>query len=406
MKSLLLSACVAAVLPAAAWAQDTVEPSKSYSGLTVSGVLAQSSSVAVAKAALPSAVIDRGLAWLLRQQKEDGSFANPANGAPSAEHPALTALPVIAMQADPAFAREHADALKKAYAFLRSKVQPDGGIYTKGLSNYNTSVVLMALLGSGDPQDDPIIERARAFVAGQQAKGMEKPEMDGGLGYGVTGVSPRHPHPDLDNTLVALQALAAYRQARPSSEHARELNWQAAIDFVSRCQNLPASNPLPWASDDAANKGGFIYYPGVTNAGEQKLENGRTALRSYGTMTYAGLLSFIYADLPKDDPRVKAALEWLGQNYSTEENPGMGKQGLYYYYHLAVRGLSAAGVKELTTKDGKKVDWRNDLSGKIVSLQQADGSWVNDTARWMEADPVLVTTYCVRALQEMEGAAR
>jgi squalene-hopene/tetraprenyl-beta-curcumene cyclase len=348
-----------------------------------------------------NATIAKGIAWLAQQQKPDGSFANPASDTAATEHPALTALPVLALQHDPAGAAAHTAALERAYAFLRTQAQPDGGIYQKGLSNYNTSVVLMAMLGTGNPKDEPLIERAHAFVAGQQAKDMPEPEMNGGFGYGPIGTSPSHPHPDLDNTLVALQALAAYKKARPASEHANDLDWKAAIDFVSRCQNLPASNSQPWASGDPANKGGFIYFPGVSRAPGTTLPDGKTALRSYGTMSYAGLLSFIYADLPKTDPRVTAALDWLSKNYTLEENPGLGGQGLYYYYHLAVRGLSAAEVSELHTADGHKIDWRAELGRKLVSLQKPEGFWVNDQARWMENDPVLVTSYSVLALEAL-----
>ncbi len=347
--------------------------------------------------------IGKGLAWLQRQQQPNGSLANPLNPDPSADHPALTALPLVAFHYEPTgkASKEYAETLKKGYAYVRSQAQPDGGIYSKGLSNYNTSVALTALLQSGDPQDEPILTRARAFIVGQQAKGMTKPETDGGLGYGPTAVNPKRGHPDLDNTLIALEALHAYKMARPTVEIPKDqdLNWQAAIDFITRCQNLPSHNKLAWASGDPANKGGFIYFPGSSNAGEQELGGGKTALRSYGSMTYAGLLSFIYADLKKDDPRVSAALEWLNKNYSLEENPGMGRAGLYYYYHLAAKGLATAKVAEIETPDGKKVKWPRELALRLMNLQKGDGSWVNDTPRWMETDPVLVTTYGVLTLE-------
>jgi squalene-hopene/tetraprenyl-beta-curcumene cyclase len=347
--------------------------------------------------------ISKGLAYLKAQQQADGTFKNPLVPAAEVEHPALTALPLIAFYRDPSGKAigENAGVLAKGYEFLRSKVQPDGGIYIKGLSNYNTSVSLMALLNSGEPKDEPAILAARKFIGAQQASNMAKPETDGGFGYGPTGASPKRGHPDLDNTLVTLEAIRAFAKARPATELAagKDLNWQAAIAFVARCQNLPETNQQPWASGDPQNKGGFIYYPGASNAGETDLGDGKKALRSYGTMSYAGLLSFIYAEVRRDDPRVQAALEWLSKNYTLEENPGLGRMGLFYYYHLAAKGLASAGVRELTTADGKKVDWTRDLALKLISLQNADGSWVNDTARWMEKDPVLVTTYGVLALE-------
>ena len=180
---------------------------------------------------------------------------------------------------------------------------------------------------------------------------------------------------------------------------AKDLNWKAAADFVSRCQNLPETNKESWASGDLKNKGGFIYYPGFSNAGEQDLGDGKKAWRSYGTMTYAGMLSLLYADVKKDDVRVQAALDWLKQNFSLEENPGLQKQGFFYYLSLMTKGLSAAGVDQFETADGKKVDWRREVATKILTLQQGDGRWANDVGRWMETDPVLVTSYGVIALE-------
>jgi squalene-hopene/tetraprenyl-beta-curcumene cyclase len=131
------------------------------------------------------------------------------------------------------------------------------------------------------------------------------------------------------------------------------------------------------------------------------LPDGKKALRSYGTMSYAGLLSFIYADVKRDDPRVNAALEWLEKNYTLEENPGMGPQGFYYYLHLMTKALIAAGVETLETKDGKTIDWKREVATKLINLQKSDGHWVNETGRWMENDPVLVTSYGVLTLSQL-----
>jgi squalene-hopene/tetraprenyl-beta-curcumene cyclase len=337
--------------------------------------------------------LNRSLVWLRAQQNADGSFGKDTL------HPALTALPLIAFQREPTgrFAKE--EFVAKGYAYLRSFTQPDGGIYSKenGLANYNTAVCLLALVGANEPKDLDTLVKARAYVVGQQANGMAKPETDGGIGYGSIGASPKRGHPDLDNTVVALEALRATKHLIADKPGTKDLNWNAAIDFVARCQNLP-SNKQPWASADADNKGGFIYYPGFSNAGEVTLEGGGKALRSYGSMSYAGLLSFIYADVKSDDPRVTAAVAWLRKHYTLDENPGLEKSGYYYYLHLMAKGLTAAGITELEV-GGKKSDWRLALAERLMKLQQQDGSWLNDTARWKENNPVLVTTYCALTLE-------
>jgi squalene-hopene/tetraprenyl-beta-curcumene cyclase len=121
----------------------------------------------------------------------------------------------------------------------------------------------------------------------------------------------------------------------------------------------------------------------------------------YGSISYAGLLSLIYADLEKDDPRVKAVLEWLGRNYTLDENPGMGAQGLYYYYQAMAKSLVAARIDRLALAGGKSVDWRSELATCLLGKQQADGSWINENSRWWENNAVLVTSYVVLALEEL-----
>jgi squalene-hopene/tetraprenyl-beta-curcumene cyclase len=347
-------------------------------------------------------VLGRGVAYIAAHQNADGSFGTDTT------HPALSALPLVGLQRDPSgkYTKSPApEVMAKGYTYLRGFAQPDGGIYNKenGLANYNTSVCLLALFGANEPKDLELLQKARGYVVGQQASGMAKPETDGGIGYGSVGASPKRGHPDLDNTLIALEALRATQSLVTDKAGAKDLNWKAAIEFVSRCQNLPETNKEKWASGDADNKGGFIYFPGSSNGGEVDLPGGGKALRSYGSMSYGGLLSFIYADLNKDDARVKAAVEWLKKHYTVDENPGIKDNGgLYYYYHLMAKGLTAAGITEIEI-GGKKVDWRRDLASKLMNLQKQDGSWVNTNARWKETNPVLVTTYGVMALEIIYG---
>jgi len=125
------------------------------------------------------------------------------------------------------------------------------------------------------------------------------------------------------------------------------------------------------------------------------------ALRSYGSMSYAGLLSLIYADLEPGDKRLKSVLKWLGNNYTLKENPGLGQQGLYYYYHAMTKSLVAAGIDLLEGSDGTKIDWRKDLGRLLVSNQGKDGSWINENSRWWENDDILVSSYVVLTLEQL-----
>jgi squalene-hopene/tetraprenyl-beta-curcumene cyclase len=121
-------------------------------------------------------------------------------------------------------------------------------------------------------------------------------------------------------------------------------------------------------------------------------------------MSYAGLLSFIYAGVEKEDPRVVAAVEWIRSHYTVDENPGMGAQGLYYNYHTMAKALAHWGEDPLLLPDGSEARWRKDLTEKLVSLQRIDaetslGFWINDQGRWWENNPVLATSYSLLALE-------
>jgi squalene-hopene/tetraprenyl-beta-curcumene cyclase len=116
-------------------------------------------------------------------------------------------------------------------------------------------------------------------------------------------------------------------------------------------------------------------------------------------MTYAGLKSFLYAGVDKDDPRVKSAVEWIRRHYTLEENIGMGKAGLYYYYHTFAKAMDALGGEMFEDAKGTKHDWKKELYEAIKKNQRADGSFINEGDRaFGEADPNLATAFALMAL--------
>lgn len=341
--------------------------------------------------------IARGNAWLKSQQKPEGNWDD-------GELPAFTALALNAAVRDPNFKHgaKFPDHIEKGFTWLLAQQKEDGGIYNRGLSVYNTATAVTAMTAAQRKDFEPAIVKARKHLIDNQWDIGQKKETDnpndGGVGYGSN-----KSHTDLSNTYLAIEALALSKKVVEDGDFGDQpdLDWDAAVKFLSRCQNLEETNDQEWASNDPKNKGGFVYSPFESKAGDEKNPEGRTALRSYGSMSYAGLLSFIYAKLSADDPRVAAVKEWLGKNYTLEENPGMGAQGLYYYYHTMAKALTAANIDELELDGGKKADWRNELAGKLLSAQREDGSWVNQNGRWMESNPVLVTSFTLLALGQI-----
>lgn len=352
----------------------------------VLAIVACSLACGPAVAAEPAAIraaLAKGAAFLVeKEQAADGSFS--ADVGPAVTALAVTALVKSGMPAD-------AQPVKKGLAYLLSFRQPDGGIYApeSPVANYETSIGLLALAACNtDGSLDEAIKAAAEYVKKLQwddgeGKGQSDPAY-GGAGYG------KKSRPDLSNTQFMIEALRTVGTSENDPAIRR------ALEFVSRTQNLPGPhNPLPFPEKNP--DGGFYYTPaagGESQAGTTP-EGG---LRSYGSMTYAGLKSMIYAGLTRDDPRVKAAVAWLAKHYTFEENPGMGDAGLYYYFHTAAKSLDVVGGEAFTDAEGREHRWRDELSTAIISRQRDDGSWKNANERWMEGETDLATAYALLAL--------
>lgn len=279
----------------------------------------------------------------------------------------------------------------KSLSYLEKFVQPDGGIYRpeSGNKNYETCLAIMCFsAANADGHYSDLLKKADHYVKGLQWDESEDQKPSdinyGGAGYG------RSKRPDLSNTAFLLDALKAAGNG-PDDEAVKK-----ALVFVSRCQNLESEyNTTQFSAK--VNDGGFYYTPaggGGDPAG--KTENG--GLRSYASMTYAGLKSMIYAGVGPDDPRVKAAVQWIGKHYDLASNPGMGEAGLYYYYDTFAKALNAMGHETFTDAAGHEHHWRAELAEELAKRQQSDGSWTNSNSRWLEGDPNLVTGYALLAL--------
>ena len=333
--------------------------------------------------------IDQGIAFLKNAQAQDGSWT-------AATSPGITGIAVFALLqsgVSPDDAK-----LAKALQHLESFRQPDGGIYYLQTphKNYETSISLLAFVAANrNGKYDALIDSAKAFLKKIQWDEEEGADPTnpayGGAGYG------KSQRPDLSNTAFFLEAL------RAAGVPADDPSMKRAAVFVSRCQNLEsAHNTTPFAVK--VKDGGFYYTPVGSTGNSQAGLTADGGLRSYASMTYAGLKSMIYAGLKADDPRVKAASDWIRKFYSVSENPGLGQQGLFYYYHTFGKTMTVLKIDRFEDEKGQAHDWRAELSAEVMKRQSENGSWMNPTDRWFEGDPNLVTAYALLALDQCRPA--
>lgn len=336
------------------------------------------------------ATVAKAIAFLKSKgQAENGSFSEQAG-------PAVTALVATAMMRSGVKPTD--ETVAAALGYLDGFVQKDGGVYKgENYRNYETCLAVMCFVeANADGRYTEKIKNAEKFLRGIQwdkGEGLEDSDPRvGGQGYGSKK------RPDLSNTQMYLDALKSIGVGE------NDPAVQQALKFVSQCQNLESEhNTGTFAAKNP--DGGFVYSPaagGDSQAGA--LPNG--GLRSYASMTYAGLKSMIYAGVKEDDQRVKAAIAWIRKNYDLSTNPGMGPSGLYYYYNTFAKALEALGQDEVEDASGKKHNWRQELIDVLAQQQKPDGSWINENARWLEGDPNLVTGYALLALSHCRPQAK
>lgn len=345
-------------------------------------------------------------AWFDAHQ-EQGTFGLGLPGWVGPE-PGITALALSARLAISQLLGEDPPAwTDQGLDYLAGLQRPDGSIQLYGVAVYTTSAAMGALIDGGREQDQPVVARAREFLLMAQA--------DEGEGY-VSGSDPHYggigyggdERPDLSNTQFALEA--AWR-ADPDADPEF---YEKAMEFLVLNHNAGElggwSRPRPGGGTlVTGTDGGATYMPGNSPAGEDQLGEGTYSARSYGSMTYALTKSFLICGLDPYGDRVQAAVRWIVRHYTLETNPGFSNpakaaDGLYYYYLAMARTLRLVPDDLLIREDGSQIDWRVDLTERLLSQQRTDGSWINEaSARWMEGGQPLCTAYAVLALAAAES---
>ncbi len=357
--------------------------------------------------------LKKAYAWLVKQQNENGSFGKIPGTDPKSGEAGISALALRAMSKAPADLRKELEpAMEKTASYLVSLQVADGSIANPGagLTTYRTSIGIMALQSLDAAKYADAIQKGRGFLEKTQwsedtlpgASAAEKKASPfyGGWGYDKDGARP---DADLSNAHFAIEALRECGLPPDSPVFKR-----AAV-FIQRCQNRSESNDLKAVGIKIGDDGGFMYDPALDTTKSAPVQNpdGTVTIPSYASITYAGLMSLLHANVAKDDPRVKGAIAWIEKNYTLDENRGLGtranpqgaKQGLYYYYQTFAKALAAWGEREVKAADGTAHRWADELVNRLAEQQKPEGFWVNDVKRWWEDDPVLCTTYAAIAIE-------
>ena len=217
------------------------------------------------------------------------------------------------------------------------------------IPHYITAVSMQALVAGGRAADKPLIEKARAqYLADHlldEGEGIPKTDkFYGGMGYGGTS----------DGGIADIISLEYGLRAMKEAElPANDPAWEKAITFLQRTQNNSETNDQAWQRTD----GGFIYYPGYSQI------EGTT--QSYGSGTYAGLMSYSWANLKKNDRRVQSALKWIGEQLHGRRKPRHRPEDALLLLHGVREGAAGRRAsRSITDAKGVAHNWREDLAAR------------------------------------------
>jgi squalene-hopene/tetraprenyl-beta-curcumene cyclase len=405
--AILLALSLLVVVPGGAFAEPPAAPAAP----------AAPAGLAPDVAAKGEAALTKGAAWLRGLQGEDGGWGDPEIKQPASV--GFTAMAVSALVgATPRSTRDSDTGLSKGLAYLVKNQKENGSIWSmESYVTYETSAAVAALAAARRSEHRAALVRARDHLAQSQITADPKDPSYGGFPY-----ASKKPQPaDLSNLQFAVDALA--RGELPADSPV----WQRVQAYLKRVQNWSETNtgsievregdePRTVVSGD---DGGGVYGPGMSKADMKKRSDGTWELRSYGSMTYALLKCLLLSGVDPKDPRVLAALAWLASHWTLEKNPGFeeakdpakaSQQGYYYFLFTAARTLALyekATAKPLVVRDadGNVHDWRKELVERLAALQGGAGSWKNPVDRWNEGSSVLVTAYAMQAMAIALGRA-
>lgn len=276
------------------------------------------------------------------------------------------------------------DAISSGVAYLKNEQAARGHWDQKpGYAGGVTGLATLALLNSGVPPADPVIQKALGFLRGiepdktycialkimvlaeatpdrdlatiQQCADQLVSMQNGGPGNDAGGWSYSSMEGGADPSNSQFALLALHEAARVGARVPQE-TWRAAAGYWRRTQNDDGS----WAYGGAFGPSGSM-----TSAGIASLVITSEALEQGDARVQDGRVRCCVPH--EEDERVERALAWMGRNFSVRYNPGERQtRGWHLYYLYALERVGRMTAHRYIGKH----DWYREGTAEIVREQE------------------------------------
>ena len=358
--------------------------------------------------------IRKGVTYLKKVQKDDGSWGDLTGGKPYGGgegegygHPAgTTALALYALLKCKVPTRD--PSVKKGFAFLKKRHEKPGG-------SYETSAMLLAVCATANPYktstaSNKRVERLKLKGAWRGwAQKLHKHLLDKKASqvwrYNVEGVGQAPGgNQDLSSTQLAALALFAAHQVKIRTP---DSVWEDILDYSMAQQDdtgpeVVTKDPLTGREIKRQSRG-FAYIKGMEDPTEGKATGSMTACGIANIM----MARFVLTDAGRkreaweatvDAKKIQSAVEdglcWIEENWNARMNPRKSHGNIYHLYWLysVERAMDLVGNQRI----GSHL-WYSEMGQFLINKQAEDGSW--DTQSTLNPRQTLDTSFALLFLK-------
>lgn len=304
------------------------------------------------------AAVSRGLDWLAKQQRNDGSWHQFVGYKLNVDyerlderplpHVGVTALALMSFLAGGHVPDrgKHGEVLTKGLDFVLSSSQDNGQLTLNGTRMYShafATLFLAEIYGMVDrPAVKTTLQRAVNLIVDSQ-------NAEGGWRY-----RPFARESDMSITVCQVLALRS----------ARNVGIHVPVTTIKNAQNYVYRSAV--RSNDRSYRG-FRGYPGSGDDGGSFRYQLKPQARATFPLTAAGITT-LYAAGEYDSPIIRDALDYLDRQLDGFNRDWAGHYFFYYGHYYAVQAYYITG-------DPKWTKYFRIMKEQLLKMQKPDGSW-------------------------------